>query len=124
MPVAGPPQGNGEGCRHHELEKRAAEQGERLTIEAEEQVPGFMDRQVQAIEPPVVAGVPKAPVTVDRQKRGQYQAPAARGDRVAASLQISPQYDDSACPAALPVALCSRALHCASRANRAWLIHQ
>ena len=76
MPIAGAPQSDNEHGRHDELHQRTTKQGQRLPTEREHQVAGLVNRQIQTVEPAIVAGTAKADPAIDREDHGESRAPA------------------------------------------------
>src|SRR5881296_3001109 len=73
MPVALPPEVRHEDRRHEELHQRSAEEADELS---EQGMPELVDREVEAVEPAVVAGVENQEPAVYREHGGEGEARA------------------------------------------------
>jgi hypothetical protein len=58
MPVPLAPERHDECRRDEELKQRAPEKGEDLAAEGKDQMAGFVDREIEAVQPAIVAGSP------------------------------------------------------------------
>jgi hypothetical protein len=86
VPVALTPERHGDCRRDEELKQRATEEREGFAAEGEDQVPGLVDREIEAIQPSVVGWCPKTLPSVNRQDRRECGAPASFRDRVLACV--------------------------------------
>src|SRR2546427_9165483 len=77
MPVALPPEVRHEDRRHEKLHQRAAEEADELSEHTEQGMPELVDREVEAVEPAVVAGVENQEPAIHRQHGGEGEAGAA-----------------------------------------------
>src|SRR2546427_8838282 len=77
MPVALPPEVRHEDRRHEKLHQRAAEEADELSEHTEQGMPELVDREVEAVEPAVVAGVENQEPAVHREYGGEGEARAA-----------------------------------------------
>src|SRR5437667_404036 len=68
MPVALPPEVRHEDRRHEKLHQRAAEEADELSEHTEQGMPELVDREVEAVEPAVVAGVGNPEPAVPRSE--------------------------------------------------------
>jgi len=88
--VAPTPQGHGEHGWHDELEEGSAQDGQDLTIEGEHQMTGFVNREVEAVDPTVGARGNQAKPAVRGQNHGEGGPPASFiGGIVQHGLQFS-----------------------------------
>src|SRR5256714_15338985 len=78
MPVALPPEVRHEDRRHEELHQRSAEEADELSEHTEQGMPELVDREVEAVEPAVVAGVENQEPAVHREHGGEGEAGAPR----------------------------------------------
>src|SRR5207247_10940454 len=76
MPVALPPEVRHEDRRHEKLHQRAAEEADELSEHTEQGMPELVDREVEAVEPAVVAGVENQEPAVHREYGGEGGARA------------------------------------------------
>src|SRR5256886_14482392 len=76
MPVALPPKVRHEDRRHEKLHQRAAEEADELSEHTEQGMPELVDREVEAVEPAVVAGVENQEPAVHREHGGEGEARA------------------------------------------------
>src|SRR2546423_3266942 len=76
MPVALPPEVRHEDRRHEELHQRSAEEADELSEHTEQGMPELVDREVEAVEPAVVAGVENQEPAVHREHGGGGEARA------------------------------------------------
>src|SRR2546430_13745519 len=77
MPVALPPKVRHEDRRHEKLHQRAAEEADELSEHTEQGMPELVDREVEAVEPAVVAGVENQEPAVHREYGGEGEARAS-----------------------------------------------
>src|SRR2546428_13584230 len=77
MPVALPPEVRHEDRRHEELHQRSAEEADELSEHTEQGMPELVDREVEAVEPAVVAGVENQEPAIHRQHGGEGEARAS-----------------------------------------------
>src|SRR6266550_2987022 len=77
MPVALPPEVRHEDRRHEKLHQRAAEEADELSEHTEQGMPELVDREVEAVEPAVVAGVENQEPAVHREHGGEGEARAS-----------------------------------------------
>src|SRR5256885_13473661 len=84
MPVALPPEVRHEDRRHEELHQRSAEEADELSEHTEQGMPELVDREVEAVEPAVVAGVENQEPAVQREHGGEGEArgPLQGGGRI------------------------------------------
>src|SRR5256712_13095501 len=71
MPVALPPKVRHEDRRHEKLHQRAAEEADELSEHTEQGMPELVDREVEAVEPAVVARVENQERAVHREHGGE-----------------------------------------------------
>src|SRR5438445_2200350 len=76
MSVALPPEVRHEDRRHEELHQRSAEEADELSEHTEQGMPELVDRDVEAVEPAVVAGVENQEPAVHREHGGEGEARA------------------------------------------------
>src|SRR2546422_10385307 len=76
MPVALPPEVRHEDRWHEELHQRSAEEADELSEHPEQGMPELVDREVEAVEPAVVAGVENQEPAVHREHGGEGEARA------------------------------------------------
>src|SRR3989449_9876500 len=76
MPVALPPEVRHEDRWHEELHQRSAEEADELSEHPEQGMPELVDREVEAVEPAVVAGVENQEPAVHREHGGGGEARA------------------------------------------------
>jgi len=76
MPVASTPQRHCESSWHDELEEGSTQDCQNLTIEHEYQVAGFVNREIEAVEPTVGARREQAEPAVHCQNYGESAPPA------------------------------------------------
>src|SRR5687768_3600248 len=82
MPVASAPECNRE-CRWHEqLEEGATEETEELAAKSKDEMSGFMDGQIEAVQPAVGVWGPEAEPSIDRENHGENDAPATLQDGI------------------------------------------
>ena len=90
MPVALTPERHDECCRDEELKQGATEEGEDFAAEGKDQMAGLVDREIEAVQPAIVARCPQTLPSVRRQDQRERGAPTSFPDRgVACVLQIS-----------------------------------
>src|SRR5216110_3007520 len=77
MPVALPPEVRHEDRRHEKLHQRAAEEADELSEHTEQGMPELVDREVEAVEPAVVAGIENQEPAVHREHGGEGEARAS-----------------------------------------------
>src|SRR3989441_2159788 len=77
MPVALPPEVRHEDRRHEELHQRSAEEADELSEHTEQGMPELVDREVEAVEPAVVAGGEYQEPAVDREHGREGETRAA-----------------------------------------------
>src|SRR5438034_11662296 len=77
MSVALPPEVRHEDRRHEELHQRSAEEADELSEHTEQGMPELVDREVEAVEPAVVAGVENQEPAVHREHGGEGEARAS-----------------------------------------------
>src|SRR6266480_2010380 len=77
MPIALPPEVRYEDRRHQELHQRSAEEADELPEHTEQGMPELVDREVEAVEPAVVAGVENQEPAVHREHGGEGEAGAS-----------------------------------------------
>ena len=95
VPVALTPERHDECRRDEELKQCATEEGEGFAAEGEDQMAGLVDREIEAVQPAVVAWCPKTLPSVDRQDQRERGAPASFLDGVLAWLIQMPS---AVCP--------------------------
>ena len=76
MAITGAPEGDHERRRHQQLEQSTAQEHERLARKAEQQMSRLVNRQVQAIEPPVLTRSEESAIAVDRKYDGENGPPS------------------------------------------------
>src|SRR5438034_7964232 len=86
MSVALPPEVRHEDRRHEELHQRSAEEADELSEHTEQGMPELVDREVEAVEPAVVAGVENQEPAVHREHGGEGEA-RARSEEHTSELQ-------------------------------------
>src|SRR2546430_15862860 len=84
MPIALPPEVRHEDRRDEELHQRSAEEADELSEHTEQGMSELVDREVEAVEPAVVAGVENQEPAVQREHggEGEARAPLEAGGRV------------------------------------------
>jgi hypothetical protein len=75
VPITAPPQGHNENCRHQQLHQRAAQQSNRLAEHPKYKVSGFVNGQIQTVQPAVGAGGTEADPAIYRQDQCKAQSP-------------------------------------------------
>src|SRR2546422_10683363 len=81
MPVALPQEVRHEDRWQEELHQRSAEEADELSEHTEQGMPELVDREVEAVEPAVVAGVENQEPAVHREHGGEGEARASLRDR-------------------------------------------
>src|SRR5256885_8898930 len=77
MPVALPREVRHEDRGNEKLHQRAAEEADELSEHTEQGMPELVDREVEAVEPAVVAGVENQEPAVHREYGGEGEARAS-----------------------------------------------